>query len=98
MLGQQEAPVANAGGGPRPSAALPFTGIEDVLLPLLLGAIVAMGGVVAYRHASLRENMMGRIAAAAGRPCERATGYAAALREIEESQSTHRSLWAHRVA
>jgi len=44
------APVAVGSG-----AVLPFTGIEDVIAPLLLGLVVFLGGFVAWRWAGLRE-------------------------------------------
>lgn len=45
---------AVAGAG---RAALPFTGIEDVVLPILIGVIGLMGGVVMYRWAFVRERL-----------------------------------------
>lgn len=51
-------PIGGAGGVPATYGAgrgLPFTGIEDMVLPLLLGLVVLLGGVVAWRWAQLRE-------------------------------------------
>jgi len=45
---------AVAGAG---RAALPFTGIEDVLFPILIGVIGLMGGVVMYRWAFVKERL-----------------------------------------
>ena len=47
-------PNAVAGTG---RSALPFTGIEDVLFPILIGIIGLMGGVVMYRWAFVRERL-----------------------------------------
>ncbi len=53
VLGKSAAPAAVAGAG-----ALPYTGIGDVLLPILLGAIGLMGGVVLYRWAFVRDRLL----------------------------------------
>ena len=58
VAGEGQGPVA-AGG------ALPFTGIEDVFLPLLLGALILLAGVIAYRFAAVRD-ALSRVAHAAG--------------------------------
>lgn len=80
--------TVGAGGIPTAvgaGAALPFTGIEDAIAPLLLALTVVLGGVVAWRWAQLRESVA---AAAARRAIVRAdqptnSGYASAARRLE---------------
>lgn len=80
-------PIGGAGAVPASFAAggaLPFTGIEDMILPMLLGLVVLLGGVVAWRWAQLRE----AVAEAAGRarrlPAQDArTAYQAATRQLQ---------------
>lgn len=57
-------PVVAGGGGPptRPAAApaqpLPFTGIEDAFIPMLLALTALMGATFLYRHAGTRDAVL----------------------------------------
>jgi hypothetical protein len=87
-------PTAVAGAG-----ALPFTGIEDTIAPILLALTVVLGGVVAWRWAQLRESVA--IDASRARPLparEARSGYAAALRTHGIEQRARRVFAAPRVA
>lgn len=84
--------IVGAGG------ALPFTGIGDVVAPLLLGLVVLIGGVVAWRWANVRE----AVAAASARrrrtrSWEPPSGYAGATRQLGYEQRAQQ-LFGHRVA
>lgn len=86
-------PTAVAGAG-----SLPFTGIEDMIAPILLALTVALGGVVAWRWARLRESVAE--AAQRARPIavrETRTGYAAAVRTFGIEQRA-RQVFTPRVA
>ena len=79
--------LPHAGGG-IPTAvgagALPFTGIEDMILPLLMGLTVVLGGVVAWRWAQIREAMAEAADRARSIPARNVarTGYAGATRQL----------------
>ncbi len=86
-------PTAVAGAG-----SLPFTGIEDMIAPILLALTVVLGGVVAWRWARLRESVAE--AAQRARPIaarESRTGYAAAARNFGIEQRA-RQVFTPRVA
>lgn len=86
-------PAAVAGAG-----SLPFTGIEDMIAPILLALTVVLGGVVAWRWARLRESVAE--AAQRARPIaarEARTGYAAAARSFGIEQRA-RQVFTPRVA
>ncbi len=90
-------PTAVAGTGY--GGALPFTGIEDVIAPLLLALTVVLGGVVAWRWAQLRESVAEAARHArpnAAREPNR-TGYALALRNHVIDQRARR-MFTPRVA
>lgn len=96
-------PGAAGGGVPHAvarSGALPFTGIEDTIAPLLLALTVVLGGVVAWRWAQLRESVA--IDASRARqqiPTQKAgSGYAAALRLHAIDQRARRVYSSPRVA
>lgn len=85
-------PVLGQGRGPgivRGSGRLPFTGIEDIFLPVLLGIVALMGGVIAYRWASARDHVQRVLAAMHYRRAERAaratSGYDEVRRTIDMS-------------
>jgi hypothetical protein len=65
--------------------SLPFTGIGDVLAPLLLGLVVVIGGVVAWRWAQLREAVAAAASRARDMPARNVvrTGYEGALRQLD---------------
>ncbi len=80
------------------AGALPFTGIEDMIAPILLALTVVLGGVVAWRWARLRESVAE--AAQRARPIaarEARTGYAAAVRNLGIEQRA-RQVFTPRVA
>ena len=86
-------PTAVAGAG-----SLPFTGIEDMIAPILLALTVVLGGVVAWRWARLRESVAE--AAQRARPLaarETRTGYATAARNFGIEQRA-RQMFTPRVA
>ncbi len=86
-------PTAVAGAG-----SLPFTGIEDMIAPILLALTVALGGVVAWRWARLRESVAE--AAQRARPLaarESRSGYATAARNYGIEQRA-RQMFTPRVA
>lgn len=86
-------PTAVAGAG-----SLPFTGIEDMIAPILLALTVALGGIVAWRWARLRESVAE--AAQRARPIaarETRSGYAAAARHFGIEQRA-RQVFTPRVA
>jgi hypothetical protein len=94
--------LPSAGGG-IPTAvgagALPFTGIEDMILPILLGLTVVLGGVVAWRWAQIREAMAEAASRARDLPARNAvrTGYAGATRQLFIEQRA-RQVFIPRVA
>lgn len=98
------APVSTAGSGVVPTAvgagvALPFTGIEDVVAPILLSLVVLLAGIVAIRWAQLREDVA-RIASRRiinGAGVVTRTGYAGALRE-QQITARARRFYEPRVA
>jgi len=83
-----------SGGVPTAVGAgyLPFTGIGDVIAPILLALTVLLGGVVAWRWAQLRE----AVAAAASRARQTPTstnlrsGYTGATRQLHIEQRARR--------
>jgi hypothetical protein len=86
-------PTAVAGAG-----SLPFTGIEDMIAPILLALTVVLGGVVAWRWARLRESVAE--AAQRLRPIaahETRTGYGSAVRTLGIEQRA-RQVFTPRVA
>lgn len=86
-------PTATLGAG-----ALPFTGIEDVLAPLLLALTVVLGGVVAWRWAQLREAVAEAATGARGVPMAVSrSGYAGAMRQLDIEQRA-RQVFATRAA
>lgn len=88
-------PVAGAGMAPSPvvrgAGALPFTGIEDILLPSLGGLLLLLGGIVAYRYASVRDSVDEEIA---NRPipARRITGYEGAQDQMH-TDPTSATFW-----
>lgn len=90
--------IPSAGGGVPTagivgSGALPFTGIEDVLAPLLLALTVVLGGVVAWRWAQVREAVAQAATRARQQPVDapaRHTGYATAARQLGIEQRARR--------
>lgn len=87
-------PTSAGGVGPVVGAgtALPFTGIGDVLAPLLLGLVVVIGGVVAWRWAQLREAVAAAASRARQMPSRSATrtGYEQARRTLDIEQRAAR--------
>lgn len=89
-------PVAGEGVGPGVAApvvgagrALPFTGIEDWVLPILMGLVALLGGVTAYRYASVREGLGRAMRAAQERKARRrVTGYTYALDNMDANART----------
>lgn len=73
-------------------SALPFTGISDILAPLLMGLVVVIGGVVAWRWAQLREAVAAAAARARDLPARNVTrtGYAAGMRQLDIEQRAAR--------
>jgi hypothetical protein len=73
-------------------SALPFTGIGDVLAPLLLGLVVVIGGVVAWRWAQLREAVAAAASRARDMPARSVTrtGYQAGMRQLHIEQRAAR--------
>lgn len=66
---------------------MPFTGIEDVLLPLFMGALALLAGVIAYRFAAVRDMVArARAVAIAERERRQGTGYSYAMRNIDADQ------------
>lgn len=86
--------VAGAGVG-----ALPFTGIEDTIAPLLLALVVVLGGVVAWRWAQLRESVAIDASRARRLPAQdlAQSGYGAAIRRNAIEQRA-RQMFTPRVA
>lgn len=80
-------PTGVAGAG-----VLPFTGIEDVIAPLLLALTIALGGVVAWRWAQLREAVAQAATRARRQPARDAqrSGYAGAMRQLEIERRAQR--------
>lgn len=72
--------------------ALPFTGIEDAIAPLLLALTVVLGGVVAWRWAQLRESVAEAGARRSETQVERTvrSGYTGAARQLEIEQRARR--------
>lgn len=93
--------IPSAGGGIPTSVgsgALPFTGIEDSIAPILLALTVLLGGVVAWRWAQLRESVARDATQAHTTPARHVhTGYAAALR-TEMIERRARQVFTPRVA
>lgn len=85
-------PVGGEGVGPSPAygaGGLPFTGIEDFILPLLLGIVALLGGVIAYRYATVRERLARMIRASQERAANRrVTGYTWALHNMDADSRT----------
>lgn len=86
-------PVAGEGVGPSPvvggSGALPFTGIEDALLPALIGLVALLGGVIAYRYATVKERLSRVLRVAQERAARRRiNGYTNALRNFDADNRT----------
>lgn len=65
-------------------AALPFTGIGDMIAPILLALVVVIGGVVAWRWAQLREAVAEAATRARQLPARQVTrtGYEGAMRQL----------------
>lgn len=65
---------------------LPYTGISDIFLPILLGLMVLAAGLIAWRYATVRETVLrARVRAseaAAARRWRPATGYSGTWREM----------------
>ena len=102
VLGCTTADCIPTAGGITPTAvgagALPFTGIRDVIAPMLLGLVVLIGGVVAWRWAAIREAMAAAAARKQGRPVVyRVSGYGSASRQIQIEDRARR-MFAPRVA
>jgi hypothetical protein len=79
---------------------LPFTGIGDVIAPILLALTVVLGGVVAWRWAQLRESVARDASARiANAPINArlSTGFDRAMRELEIDQRARR-MFTPRVA
>jgi len=79
-------PVAN-------SNQLPFTGVGDMVGPILLALIVVLGGVVAWRWAQLREAVAKAASQVRHAPVDDAklpTGYDAALRRVKLEKAARR--------
>lgn len=79
-------PIGGAGGVPTALGAgsLPFTGIGDMIAPILMALVVLIGGVVAWRWAQLREAVAEAATRARELPARHATrtGYAGATRQL----------------
>lgn len=90
--------VSGTGVGPSRGAMLPFTGVGDMVAPVLLALTVLLGGAVAWRWARLRETeARGAVTASSGSERSKATGYRRALRRHEIDQRA-RAVFAARVA
>jgi hypothetical protein len=94
-------PTGGAGGIPTAvgAGALPFTGIEDVILPILMGLTIVLGGVVAWRWAQIREAVAEAASRARELPARNIsrTGYAGATRQLHIEQRA-RQVFIPRVA
>lgn len=92
--------IPSAGGAAVPTAvgagsALPFTGIGDMVAPLLLALTVVLGGVVAWRWAQLREAVARDAWQARRTPASaptRSTGYDGAARQLQYEKRARRML------
>jgi len=93
--------IPTAGGAYTPtvgSGALPFTGIGDMVAPILLALTVVLGGVVAWRWAQLRESVAQAASRARPLPArETRSGYAAAMRS-HDIERRARQVFTPRVA
>lgn len=86
-----EPTVAGAGTSPvavRRTGRLPYTGIEDILLPMFLGAIALLAGVLAFRGAKGHELLTRK--RISQRMRRRITGYSNALDNMEANRQAAR--------
>lgn len=94
--------IPSAGGGVPTavgSGALPFTGIEDMVLPILMALVVVLGGVVAWRWAAIREAVAEAATRAREMPARQhgRTAYMHAARQLQIEQRA-RQVFVPRVA
>lgn len=83
-LGDSADPEVPAGGPVAGRGALPFTGIGDVIMPILMSMVALLGGLLFYRHAAGRDaiDMAQAHAAEQGRMRETCSGYRDATRQV----------------
>ncbi|MBC7462415.1 MAG: hypothetical protein H7287_13745 [Thermoleophilia bacterium] len=90
--------IPSAVRGTGTTGALPFTGVGDMIAPVLLALTVLLGGVVAWRWAQLRESVARDADRAIETPARtKHTGYQQSLRRTE-IEGRARSVFQPRVA